>query len=112
LHGEVFDLWLDVFCELRENQNHTEDSGTHSPLRRYWDQNEAPTWYFRDSEDTPEYERRKHLYSIDPVQTYSLRDFVKAALAQAEAVTGPTFQSVYLKDLDPTVKQQIERELT
>ena len=89
LHSEVFDLWTDVFAELKEVQRQRDDEIGDEPygfpfkdlliaeidtwsystiLTAYWDQ-PAPS-FFNGSEDTPEYDRRKNVslvlcHSID-----------------------------------------------
>jgi len=84
LHSEIFDLWTDVFAELKEVQRQKEnDVGEQEPydstfkvyptakidiwscstiLTAYWDQ-PTPS-FFNGSEDTPEYDRRKDVSFI------------------------------------------------
>lgn len=78
LPGEIFNLWLDVFGEIKEAQNLSGSyadsdryvdrrfslhclpvSSSPPPLKRYWDVDEAPSWFYQNTEGTPEYERRK-----------------------------------------------------
>lgn len=65
LHSEFFNLWMDVFCEIREAQNPppTDDNGeeVQSILTLYWEHDDAPASYYQGSEGTPEYERRKQV---------------------------------------------------
>ncbi|KAJ2930226.1 hypothetical protein H1R20_g6892, partial [Candolleomyces eurysporus] len=116
LSGEIFNLWLDVFGEIKETRLLHEEDPTNlelvSPtnLRRHWELDEAPRDYYQDSEGTPEFDRRKALYDRDPIRVVQLNEYVRAHLGQAEAVVGPNFQ-VYLKDADPTVLEQIQAEL-
>ncbi|TFK29370.1 ran binding protein 11 [Coprinopsis marcescibilis] len=117
LSGEIFNLWLDVFGEIKETVQQNEEDPTSlsliSPtnLRRHWELDEAPAAYYQDSEGTIEYDRRKALYDRDPVRTVQLNAYVGAQLRDAEAAAGPSFQ-LYLKDADPTVMKQIQDELT
>lgn len=83
--GEIFNLWLDVFGELKEaedqaalrqeaewvNRNSLENCTNRlfnlpsdeppSPtnLVRFWELDKPPTSYFRETEGTPEYARRQ-----------------------------------------------------
>jgi len=78
LPGEIFNLWLDVFGEIKEAQNLSGSyadsdryvdgrfslhclpvSSSPPPLKHYWDVDEAPSWFYQNTEGTPEYERRK-----------------------------------------------------
>ncbi|KAJ4481713.1 armadillo-type protein [Lentinula edodes] len=114
LHSEIFNLWMDVFGEIREAQNPvtTDEDGQEVPsyLTLYWEKSDAPASYYQGSEGTPEYERRKVLFESDPVRTTQLSTFVGGKLREAEAKT-PNFQQQYLIGADPTVLQQIQAEL-
>ncbi|KAG2013512.1 ran binding protein 11 [Coprinopsis cinerea AmutBmut pab1-1] len=116
LSGEIFNLWLDVFGEIKETlETHGQDPTSLdmvSPtnLRRHWELDEAPTEYYQDSEGTVEYDRRKALYERDPVRSVHLNAYVATQLREAEATAGPSFQQ-YLNDADPTVLKQIQDEL-
>lgn len=99
-------------------------------LRRHWELDEAPSDYYKDSEGTLEYDRRKavrtlllilvepslltvhiqQLYDRDPIRVAALNEYVGAQLRQAEAIAGPQFQA-YLSTADPTVLKQIQDEL-
>lgn len=62
LHSEFFNLWMDVFCEIKEAQNppvNDDEEEVQSVLTLYWEQDSAPASYYQGSEGTPEYERRK-----------------------------------------------------
>jgi len=78
LPGEIFNLWLDVFGETKEAQNLSDSyagsdgyvneqsslhylpvSSSSASLKRYWDVDEAPSWFYQNTEGMPEYERRK-----------------------------------------------------
>ncbi|RDB22808.1 Importin-11 [Hypsizygus marmoreus] len=115
---EIFNLWIDVFYEIKEARLAAETDASGSPipspsnLRRHWELNEAPTQYYQNTEGTPEYERRKAVYDKDPIRTMHLGTFVGTHLQEAEAACGPqAFQSLYLSKADPTVLQQIQVEL-
>ncbi|KAF8505664.1 ARM repeat-containing protein [Russula emetica] len=114
LHSEVFDLWTDVFAELKEVQKQQEDDGFGDPrtiLTAYWDQ-PAPS-FFNGSEDTPEYDRRKNVYNTDPVRTILLSSFIAERLREAEVACGGTqvMQTRYLAKADPPVLQHLMREI-
>ncbi|KAF9495444.1 ARM repeat-containing protein [Pleurotus eryngii] len=119
LSGEIFNIWLDVFGEIKEIEaeaaNDAPDSNELlSPLnlKRYWELDEAPAEYYSDSEDTPEYNRRKALYDQDPVRTMKLNVYVAGHLRDVEqAIGSKAFQSMYLSKADPTVVKQITDEL-
>jgi len=95
LHDGVFDLWTDVFAELKEVQRHKDDGLGEEPtiLTTYWDQ-PAPS-FFNGSEDTPEYDRRKNVYDTDPVACGGTQ----------------VMQSRYLAKADPPVLQHLMREI-
>jgi hypothetical protein len=74
LPTEIFNMWIDVFAELKEAQRLKEEDGCASPachtcrtiahtvksetqVTFYWDQ--PASSYFKQSEHTPEYARRK-----------------------------------------------------
>ncbi|KAI0307271.1 ARM repeat-containing protein [Multifurca ochricompacta] len=113
LPGEVFDLWTDVFAELKEVQRQKEnDFGEETTiLTAYWDQ-PAPS-FFNGSEDTPEYERRKNAYDMDPVRTILLSSFIAERLREAEVACGGTqvMQNHYLSRAEPPVLQHLMREI-
>jgi len=119
LPTEVFNLWLDVFGEIKELQLLREEKtwgGTPSPspsnLVRYWELSEAPAYYYQGTEGTPEYERRKAIYDKDPVRTTPLSTFVADSLREAEVICGPAqFHSNYLAKADPTVLKQLRDEI-
>lgn len=114
LHSEVFDLWTDVFAELKEVQRQQQDDGFGEQptiLAAYWDQ-PAPS-FFNGSEDTPEYDRRKNVYDTDPVRTILLSSFIAERLREAEVACGGTqvMQTRYLAKADPPVLQHLMREI-
>lgn len=118
LPGEIFNLWLDVFGEIKETKLLHDEDPTNldlvSPtnLRRHWELNEAPSEYYQDSEGTPEYDRRKALYERDPIRVVHLNEYVGAQIRQAEAITGSERFQTYLASADPTVMKQIQTELS
>ncbi|KAK2466318.1 hypothetical protein APHAL10511_001960 [Amanita phalloides] len=98
LPTEIFNLWLDVFGEIKELQLGKE--------KQTWEH------YYQGSEGTPEYERRKAIYDKDPVRIAPLGSFVANSLREAEAICGPAqFHSNYLAKADPTVLKQIQDEV-
>ncbi|PFH52845.1 hypothetical protein AMATHDRAFT_1887 [Amanita thiersii Skay4041] len=118
LPTEIFNLWLDVFGEIKELQVISgADDSTPSPsptnFKRYWELSDAPLHYFQSTEGTPEYDRRKAIYDRDPVRNIRLNAFIATHLQEAEAICGPTtFQSIYLSRADSTVLRQIQDEFT
>ncbi|KZT12770.1 ARM repeat-containing protein [Laetiporus sulphureus 93-53] len=109
LSTEICNLWMDVFSEIKEAQVQDEDDPT---LVAYWDQ---PTnSFYKESENTLEYARRKALYDNDPARTIQLTAYVAARVQEAESVCGGSaeFNRLYLEDADPLVLQQIGAELT
>ncbi|KAI0268377.1 ARM repeat-containing protein [Gloeopeniophorella convolvens] len=114
LPKNLFDLWTDVFAELKEVQRQREaESGEVAAtiLVVYWDQ-PAPS-FFNGTEDTPEYNRRKVLYDTDPVRTIPLSSYIGERLRQAEVACGGTqvMQTQYLAKADPPVLQHLMREI-
>ncbi|KAF8272542.1 ARM repeat-containing protein [Lactarius quietus] len=108
LPTEVFDLWTDVFAELKEVQRQKEnDLGEETvlgPTRAFLLQ-----WF----EDTLEYERRKKAYDTDPVRTILLSSYIAERLREAEVACGGTqiMQTQYLAKADPPVLQHLMREI-
>ncbi|KAI9512244.1 ARM repeat-containing protein [Russula earlei] len=114
LHDEVFDLWTDVFAELKEVQRQRENDDLEDAptiLVAYWDQ-PAPS-FFNGSEDTSEYDRRKNVYNADPACTVLLSSFIAERLREAEVACGGTqvMQTRYLARADPPVLQHLMREI-
>ncbi|KAG5716692.1 Importin-11 [Termitomyces sp. T112] len=113
---EIFNLWVDVFYEIKEAQV-VDDSDDNSPsapynLRRHWELDEAPVSFYQDTQGTPEYDRRKSVYDRDPVRTAHLGSYVGTHIREAEAAYGSqAFQAQYLSKADPTVLSQIQAEL-
>ena len=60
LPTEIFNLWTDVFGELREElllRADTQNSESETTVLLYWDT--PTTAFYKNTEDTAEYERRK-----------------------------------------------------
>ncbi|KAG5650760.1 hypothetical protein H0H81_011151 [Sphagnurus paluster] len=114
---EIFNLWIDVFYEIKETQvveNTSDSSPAPSPhgLKRLWELDEAPRQFYQNTEGTPEHDRRKAVYDRDPVRTMHLGTFIATHIREAEAACGPDmFQAQYLSKADPTVLSQIQAEL-
>ncbi|KXN86407.1 Importin-11 [Leucoagaricus sp. SymC.cos] len=115
LPTEIFNLWLDVFGEIKEAQSYNDTSagGDNSPppLKRYWDVDEAPSWFYQNTEGTPEYNRRKTVYDSDPVRTIQLNKFVHEKLQEAERNSSPGAFKAILDKADPIVLKQIQDEV-
>ncbi|KAF8165214.1 armadillo-type protein [Crassisporium funariophilum] len=118
LHGEIFNLWLDVFGELKEAEDQAairddNESAPASPtsLIRYWELDKPPDAYYRETEGTPEYDRRHAVYESDPIRVTQLLTFVGAQLREAESICGPGNFQVYLSYTDPAVLKQLQDAL-
>ncbi|KJA30164.1 hypothetical protein HYPSUDRAFT_125792 [Hypholoma sublateritium FD-334 SS-4] len=118
LPGEIFNIWLDVFGELKEAREHEErereqhsEPASPASLVRYWDQNNVPASYFRDSEGTPEYTRRKTLFDNDHARVTPLIAYVGAQLREAESVCGSGALQNHLSTADPAVLKQVQDAL-
>ena len=99
-----------------------------SPIHRFWDEDQAPSSYYKETEGTPEWSRRHkvsttlarrllfltssllQLFETDPVRTILLSTYVAARLQEAEAACGgpQAIQQLYLQDVDQTVLKQIQ----
>ncbi|TFK75774.1 ARM repeat-containing protein [Pluteus cervinus] len=116
LPTETFNLWLDVFGEIKEAQappKDGDDNGSPNPFKRHWELDEAPRDYYDSTEETPEYERRKALYNQDPVRTVRLNTYIGNHLREAETTYGPQlFHANFLSKADPVVLKQIQDELS
>ncbi|PPR07214.1 hypothetical protein CVT26_012647 [Gymnopilus dilepis] len=112
--GEIFNLWLDVFGELKEAEEQTalrEGNNNGEPpsptnLVRLWELDEAPASYFRETEGTPEY-----AYNRDPIRATPLVPYIGNKLREAEAICGPANFQTFLNQTDPTVLNQIQEAL-
>ncbi|KAL0067569.1 hypothetical protein AAF712_005284 [Marasmius tenuissimus] len=114
---EIFNLWLDVFGEIKEARRDPsqfgEDETPSNTLQRHWEQDDAPDDFYQQTEGTPEHARRKEIWEHDPVRTTQLSTYVAAGLREAEAIVGAAqFQQVYLSQADPTVLKQIQNEIS
>ncbi|TDL29402.1 ARM repeat-containing protein [Rickenella mellea] len=125
LSSEIFNLWLDVFGEIKEahvgyqgdndGMNTPLSPGSPSPLVLYW-HNAEEAWapLLSDAEGTLEFDRRKTIYGRDPVTKTKLTPFVANSLQTAQNVYpgGPqAFEVAWLKKADPTVLKQLQEEL-
>lgn len=119
LASEIFNLWIDVFYEIKEaklaNERDGEDEDSvPSPtsLRRHWDLDEAPASFYQNTSGTPEYDRRKAVYDRDPVRTIHLGTFIGARLREAQAAYDPqVFHTRYISKCEAAVLEQIQTEL-
>ncbi|KAF9008940.1 armadillo-type protein [Cyathus striatus] len=118
LPTEIFNLWLDVFGEIKEvlstrDTDEDESSVADSPtsLKRFWELDEAPSAFYKGSEGTPEYQRRKAVYDRDPVRSTQLNGYVAAHIREAETACGPQVLQNYLSKTDPAVLKQIQDEV-
>ncbi|KAH8118388.1 ARM repeat-containing protein [Phellopilus nigrolimitatus] len=115
LTGEIFNLWLDVFGEMKEalvEISGEESQSTLSPLVTFWRDNGSVLPGSLDHlEGTPEYERWREIYGHDPVETEKLTTFVAQRLQRAHEIYGPTLEERYLRDADPGVLKQLNEEL-
>ncbi|KAI5123421.1 hypothetical protein M0805_006126 [Coniferiporia weirii] len=115
LNGEIFNLWLDVFGEMKEalaEISQETSQSTLSNLVTFWKDNGSVLPSTLDAlRDTPEYERWKGIYQRDPVETEKLTTFVAQRLQRAQEVYGPAFETTYLRDTDPGVLEQLRTEL-
>lgn len=113
LYSEVFNLWLDVFGELKEA--FSADASENSPLTLFWRNSlEEPEDLMEEEvKTTLEGDRRRAIFRQDPVNVIKLTAFVQEKLQQAEMVCGGPeyFKTNYLDKADPTVLQQLTTEL-
>lgn len=111
LPNEIFNLWTDVFFEVKESKS-LADNEDASPLTLHWDLDQVPQSYYADSETTAEFDRRKMLLDNDPVRTAQLTNHVAAALQEAERTCGGThIFNQYINKTDPTLLKQLQNEL-
>ncbi|KAG2154931.1 ARM repeat-containing protein [Suillus bovinus] len=111
LPNEIFNLWTDVFFEVKESRSlaENEDAG---PLTLHWDLDQVPQSYYADSETTVEFDRRKMFLDNDPVRTTQLTNYVAAALQEAERNCGGIhIFNQYINKTDPTLLKQLQNEL-
>ncbi|KAG1752648.1 ARM repeat-containing protein [Suillus paluster] len=111
LPTEIFNLWTDVFFEVKESRNLAENEDA-SPLTLHWDLDQVPQSYYADSENTMEFDRRKMFLDNDPVRTIQLTNYVAAALQEAERTCGGVnIFNQYISKADPTLLKQLQDEL-
>jgi len=114
LSTDIFNLWLDVFGELkeaqerREGENLASESFAPDSLIRFWELDEPPDSYYNGTEGTLEYSRRKSVYERDPVRIAPLISFVGTKLREAESACGYAHFQSYMRETDPTVLKQIQ----
>ncbi|KAK0230961.1 armadillo-type protein [Armillaria fumosa] len=109
LPTEIFNLWSEVFLDLKEFKEHA----SAEQLHRLWefDDTSSDTFY-KDTEGTPEHDRRKLVFEADPVRTIKLTDYVGAHLREAETLYGTeSFRAQYISKADPIILQEIEKAL-
>ncbi|THH11497.1 hypothetical protein EW145_g638 [Phellinidium pouzarii] len=118
LKGEIVNLWLDVFLEMREAVAEISFGETHmSPLVAFWkDDGSALPTILDELQDTPEYERWikvfiVSIYQQDPVETAKLTTFVRQKLDRVHVMYGPALEATYLSGADSGVLKQLRDEL-
>ncbi|KAF8528819.1 ARM repeat-containing protein [Hysterangium stoloniferum] len=111
LTTEIFNLWLDVFGELKEALAEAGPEANRSPLSLFWrnSMKEPPYLISEDIINSPEAGRRRQIYNNDPVNTTKLTVFVREKLQQAEMACGGTdvFRVNFLDKADPDVLKQL-----
>ncbi|KAI0320679.1 ARM repeat-containing protein [Amylostereum chailletii] len=113
LPTEIFNIWTDVFAELKEEKEKRSSDldSDDASLTMYWDQ--PPTSFFQGTEDTLEYGRRQSCFDNDPVRKTLLTSFIAQRLQEAEMACGGSqvMQTQYLAKADPHVLKQIVTEV-
>ncbi|GJJ07307.1 hypothetical protein Clacol_001508 [Clathrus columnatus] len=113
LYSEVFNLWLDVFGELKEA---LADEDSRSPLTTFWrdSRTEPDDLIPLEAIKTLEAQRRRQIFIQDPVINVKLTDFIRESLQKAEIACGgaDVFKSNYLAKADPNVLTQIQAALS
>ncbi|KZT19271.1 ARM repeat-containing protein [Neolentinus lepideus HHB14362 ss-1] len=119
LPDEIFNLWLDVFGEIKEAQEQASDynqiQNGGPQLTLYWDRAEpSESAFWEPAKETPEGDRRKAIFDNDPIRTIQLTTFVAARLQEAEVALGGgnVLQTEYLAKADPLVVQHIQKGLS
>jgi len=117
LDGEILNLWLDVFVEMKEAL--VEISGepadsTLSSLVTFWkdDSISLPDWTSA-FEGTPEYVRYQEIFKRDPVETEKLTAYVAARFNHAQQQSGgeQVFRQRWLSKADAAVLKQLHQEM-
>ncbi|OAX44518.1 ARM repeat-containing protein [Rhizopogon vinicolor AM-OR11-026] len=111
LPTEIFNLWTDVFFEVKESRKlaASEEDGA---LTLHWDLDQVPQSYYAESEETLEFDRRKSFLDNDPVRTIQLTNYVAAALQEAERTCGGVhIFNQYIGKADPILLKQVQDEL-
>jgi len=112
LPTEISNIWLDVLAEIKEAEN--EDPDNPSPLRTYWTtSSDPPVHLMRGSEDTLEEERRKYIWTHDPVQTIKMTTYIDTKLKEVAGRIGQNvFDSEFVAKTDPAVYTQLRNALS
>jgi len=105
LPTEIFNLWTDVFAELKEEQSRREE-GDGPGIELYWDQ--PTSSFYKGTEDTQEYNRRKTTFDNDIVRTTLLTSYIAQSLQRAETTCGFQFMQDVLAKADPNVLRSIQ----
>ncbi|KAI0750869.1 ARM repeat-containing protein [Daedaleopsis nitida] len=105
LSTEIFNLWIDVFGEIKEALSNAESDPS---LTLYWDRPFDGT--YTEAEGTPEYDRRKAVFDNDPVRTTSLTVYIGERWREAEQAC-PDLQARYLSKAEPELLKQIHDAL-
>ncbi|EJD53690.1 ran binding protein 11 [Auricularia subglabra TFB-10046 SS5] len=107
---EIFNVWLDVFGEMKEA---IDPENVDNPLTTYWRKSERAVPIDADVEGTPEETRVQQLAARDPIQTQKLTLYAAEKLAQAEAVVGgrAALEAQYLSKGDTVTIQAIQTAL-
>jgi len=108
LPTEISNIWLDVLGEIKEA--FSEDPNNPSHLNTYWTDNggEPSPYWMRQTEDTPEGDRRRQLWKTDPVQSVKLTTFINEKLKATAATLGQdVFEREFVKATDPAVLDQL-----
>ncbi|KAI0030712.1 ARM repeat-containing protein [Vararia minispora EC-137] len=108
LPTEIFTMWSDVFAELIEVQRRREEDGE-AVVSFYWDQ--PADSFFKGTEDTIEYSRRKAVFDNDIVRSTLMSTFVAQRLQEAEAVCGSQNLKEILSKADENLFKSIRKEI-
>ncbi|KAG8903449.1 hypothetical protein FRB99_003271 [Tulasnella sp. 403] len=112
LPNEIVNVWLDVFGEIKEAES--DDPDNPSPLHTFWTEgSEPPVYWMRGCENTLEEQRRKKVWSEDPVQSVKLTVYIGEKLsATAMRLGQDTFNSEFVNKTDADVFRQLQDGLT
>ncbi|KAI0722911.1 ARM repeat-containing protein [Earliella scabrosa] len=101
LSTEIFNLWIDVFGEIKEALNNADKDPS---LTLYWDKPFDDN--YTEAEGTLEYDRRRTAFDTDPVRTTSLTAYIGARWREAEQACGD-LSARYLSKAEPELLKQI-----